>query len=185
MKLTFGDVKDGEAGALPGPEGVSPPPKDAPKKRGRPPGSTSRVKLDELENQLKEKLLEELCVTVAFVSPLAAANVEMRAERTARAAVRLAQKNPAVRKGIERMLDGSDVFTLAMFPLTTAVCVLVDWGMMPANSAPARAAKVPHLWDEVYDIPFDAVSSPVPADANGFHGEEEGRGLLGKIRGEQ
>src|SRR5581483_5204985 len=113
MPLTFNSEPD----SLPGPGGVkeedvSPGTKEAPKRRGRPPGSTNRAKLTHLEEKLKEKLLEDLVVPVAFASPLAAKNTELRAERTGKAATGMAAKNPAVRKGIERILDGSDAFTL-------------------------------------------------------------------------
>lgn len=154
-ELKFGT---GEPSSLPPPEPgasvqtleTSEPPA---RRRGRPPGSKNRSKgesLESLEGRLKEKLLEEMVVPIAFVSPLAAANIEARAERTAKAAIRLAAKNPKVKKGIEKIIDGSDVFTVAMFPLSTAVCVMVDWGMLPPLSPPARAIGVPRLWDDAH-----------------------------------
>lgn len=156
-KLTFGTTSDSESSLPPpgenpslGETEVTP----TPKRRGRPPGSTNKTNLANLEQKLTEKLLEELVVPVAFASPLAAANIEARAERTAKAATRMAAKNPAVRKSIERFLDGSDVFTLLLFPLSTAVCFMVDWGMVPPASIPARAVGVPVHWETAYGEPF-------------------------------
>lgn len=180
MRLTFGAAEAEDESGLPGSESpaareseVSPGGNTSggtPKRRGRPPGSTNKTSLDTLEKRLTEKLLEEIVVPVSFASPLAAANIEARAERTAKAAMRLAAKNPKVRRGIEKIVDGSDVFTVAMFPLTTAVCVMVDWGMMPPTSAPARAVGVPMLWETVYS------EEDMPNGTNG-HGTMK-RGLL-------
>ncbi len=185
MRLSFGaaDSNEDDSG-LPGSESpaaresdVSPGGSSAGgtgKRRGRPPGSTNKTSLDSLEKRLTEKLLEEIVVPVSFASPLAAANIEARAERTAKAAMRLAAKNPKVRKGIERIVDGSDVFTVAMFPLTTAICVMVDWGMMAPTSAPARASGVPVLWDTVYS------EEDMPAENNG-HSSPMRRGLYAEV----
>lgn len=186
MALTFGASED--TSELPGPEGLkvgslSPgadsEDKPTPKRRGRPPGSKNRtsVSLEKLEENLKDKLLEELVVPIAFVSPLAAANVEARAERTAKAAARLAAKNPKVRKGIEKMLEGSDVFTLVMFPLSTAICAMVDFDMLPALSPPARAVSVPRLHEEVYGEP------PRREESSTMNGSHSGaaRGLYAEL----
>lgn len=173
MKLTFASSED--ESPLPPPGGKAPEPDSGEPKRkpGRPKGSTSRASLDSLETKLREKLLEELIVPVAFVSPLAAANIEARAERTAKAAVRMASKNPAVRKGIERMLDGSDFFTLAMFPLSTALCVMVDFGMMPIDAMPAKAVGAPRYAEElgIEDRYYEGIVSPEP---NGNGGQSRG-----------
>ena len=140
---------------LPLPEGgkeeeIKPPQK----RRGRPPGSTSRASLESLEAKLTERLLEDMLIPAALFSPLLAANIEARAERTSKAVVRIAAKNPRVRTGLEKALDGSDILTIAMFGLTCAVCVMVDMSMMSPESIPARAAGVPKLWDETYDEPM-------------------------------
>lgn len=186
-ELSFGR---GEESSLPPPEpgpGVTTLGADAPaqpKRRGRPPGSKNRTSsttsLAQLEERLRDKLLEEMVVPIAFVSPLAAANVEMRAERTAKAAIRLAAKNPKVKKGIEKIIDGSDVFTVAMFPLSTAVCVMVDWGMMPPLSPPARAVGVPRLWPEAHpEYPLEQLLADGEAAAAhaGQNGGEHRRGV--------
>lgn len=152
--------------------------KPAPKRRGRPPGSSNKANLGKLEEDLKAKLLEELVVPIAFVSPLAAANVEARAERTAKAAVRLASKNPRVRKGIEKMLEGSDVFTLVMFPLSTAICAMVDFEMLPALSPPARAVGVPRLYEDVYE---EQPPRPDPSSSMNGHHAGAARGLYAEL----
>lgn len=141
---------------------------EAKKRVGRPPGSSNKQSLDKLEERLKDKLLEEMVLPIAFISPLAAANVEERAERTAKAAMRIAAKNPKVRRGIEKAIDGSDVFTLVMFPLTTAVCVMVDMGMMQPTAAPARAAGVGKLWPVVY--PDEVPGEPTNGTRTGHRG---------------
>lgn len=186
MKLTFAELgKKDEEGGLPGPEskpGESTDSGSTGKRRGRPPGSTSQARLTELEVKLREKLLEDMVVPLTLASPLAAANLEARAERTAKAAVRLAAKNPSVRKGIERFIDGSDVFTVAMFPLTTAICFMVDWGMMNPNALPARAAGVPAYWEEVYGEGNQQEGTESGTDFFGMNGHAEpARGLLGEV----
>lgn len=181
MKIPgFGGDSSGEDSPLPPPEfsgretDVSPSGEaSSGKRRGRPPGSASKQSLDKLGEQFKDWMLEELVVPITFVSPLAAANIEARAERTAKAAMHIAAKNPKVRRGIEKAIAGSDYFVLAMFPLTTAVCVMVEMGMMSPASPPARAAGVPGLWQEIY--PED---EPVNQPRNGSRGA---RGLYAEV----
>ena len=173
VKLTFGEADDV---TLPPPEGKETEikPTEA-KRRGRPPGTPNRAKLEDLEQQLKDKLLEDLVIPGAIASPLLAANIERRADRTAKAVVRIASRNPAVRKGLEKALQGSDILVVATFFLTSAVCVMVDLSMMDPNAIPARAANVPDLWHEVYGD-----------DENGNKGAEPRhrnyrRGLLSEV----
>ncbi len=188
VKLTFGSASEDESG-LPGPGGSGvKETEDTPRRKpGRPKGSTNRTSLDTLETKLKEKLLEELIVPVAFFSPLAAANIEARAERTAKAAVRMASKNPAVRKGIERMLDGSDAFTLLMFPLSTAICVAVDMGAMPIDAMPARAVGAPSYASELglehnYYANVQAPEPTMNGDGETTYSPFVGkRGLMGEV----
>lgn len=155
MATTLADLESGED-VLPGPAGVdeSVDPSQPPKpRRGRPPGSgggASKAKLAQLEESVKEKLLEDMVLPGAFISPLVAANIEARAERTAKAVARIAAKNPAVRKSVERAIDGSDYLTILMFFLSSAICGMVDFGMMNPNAIPSRAAGVPELWETVY-----------------------------------
>lgn len=172
-KLTFESDE-----SLPGPVGaggkeITVTPEQRPR-RGRPPGSTSRAKLEDLEAQLKDKLLEDFVIPGAMASPLLAANIEKRADRTAKAVVRIASRNPSVRKGLEKALQGSDLVTVAAFFLTSAVCVMVDLNMMEPNALPARASGVPDLWNTVYEEPLEE-SEP----SNGRHRFR--RGLLSEV----
>lgn len=155
MATTLADLENDDALPLPdgAEEAVTPGEGEPKKRRGRPPGSgggTSKAKLASLEESLKEKLLEDLVLPGAFISPLVAANIEARAERTAKAVVRIAAKNPSVRKSVERAIEGSDYLTIFMFFGTSAICAMVDWGMMNPNAIPSRAAGVPELWETVY-----------------------------------
>jgi hypothetical protein len=177
----FGGDSSGEDSPLPPPEFVGRETDISPggeatgtKRRGRPPGSASKQSLDKLEEKFRDWLLEELVVPITFVSPLAAANIEARAERTAKAAMRIAAKNPKVRRGIEKAIDGSDYFTLAMFPLTTAVCVMVEMGMMEPSAPPARAAGVPRLWQEIYP--------EEPQENQRQNGSRGARGLYAEVQ---
>lgn len=176
VKLTFGESADTET--LPPPEGkdIEVTPKPEGKRRGRPPGSTSRAKLEDLEVQLKDKLLEDFIIPGAIASPLLAANIEKRADRTAKAIVRIASRNPAVRKGLEKALQGSDVVTVAAFFLTSAVCVMVDMSMMDPTALPARAAGVPDLWETVYE-------EPIGVSPNG-HRRSFRRGIYAEVEDE-
>jgi hypothetical protein len=181
MAQTLADLESGEEFTLPPPDGGGDtdvlPGGDTPttpKRRGRPPGSgggTSKAKLAQLEESVKEKLLEDMVLPGAFVSPLVAANIEARAERTAKAVARIAAKNPAVRKSVERAIEGSDYLTIVMFFATCAIAGMVDFGMMHPNSIPARAAGVPELWETVYTEEPEA-GDVVPI---------RGRGLLGEV----
>lgn len=176
--VTLADLESGGDDVLPGPVGSeeSVDPSAEPKKRrGRPPGSgggTSKAKLTALEDSLREKLLEDLVLPGAFISPLVAANIEARAERTAKAVVRIAAKNPSVRKSVERAIEGSDYLTIFMFFGTSAICAMVDWGMMNPNAIPSRAAGVPELWETVYP-------GEEPDDENVV--DIHRRGLLGEV----
>ncbi len=195
VKLTFGAADD-ENSPLPPPEGggtetdVVPggtPAPETPRRRGRPPGSKNKTSTVNLEANLLDKIREELIAPVTMVSPLAAANMELRAERTAKAAARMAAKNPALRKGIEKMLEGSDVLTLVMFPLSTAVMIMVDWDRMPADTSIARAMGVNAAWDYA-EYPRGEVIEP---DANGYspfvqqpEPSARNRGVLGRVTNE-
>jgi hypothetical protein len=160
LKLSFGaGPVETDEGDLPPPGGsagaASAQPGEGPKRRGRPPGSrnrtTSKESLESLGARLREKISEDLIAPMSIASPLAAENIEKRLDRNMKAALRIAAKNPAVRRGLEKALDGSDYFSLAMFFGSTAVCALVDFGFFHPRSVPARAAGVPALWVEVYE----------------------------------
>lgn len=176
-RATLESIESGDDLPLPnsgggGDEEVTP----APKRRGRPPGSgggTSKAKLVLLEDALREKLLEDLVLPGAFISPLVAANIEARAERTAKAVVRIAAKNPSVRKSVERAIEGSDYLTIFMFFGTSVICAMVDWGMMDANAIPSRAAGVPDLWGTVYTEEPDEGADVVQIRRRGLLGEVE------------
>lgn len=189
VRLSFGPLREPEDGTLPPPPGV--PRADGQgaeenpataKPRGRPKGSTNKrtsaASLETLEGRLREKIEEDLLGPMSLASPLAAQNIANRLDRNVRAAMRIAAKNPAVKKSLEKIIDGSDYFTLAMFGLSTAACCLVDYGMWSATSPPARAAGIPKLWEEVY--PDD----PLPERTSEGSGRIR-RGLYAEVADEE
>ena len=175
MATTFAGLEGEESAddALPLPDTPTQPETEVTprRRRGRPPGSTNSTSTKKLEESLKEKLLEDLVLPVAFGSPLVAANIEVRAERTAKAVARIAAKNPAVRKSIERTIEGSDYLTIFMFFATSAICAMVDFGMVDPNAIPARAAGVPELWNTVYSEEPEEGADVVSIRRRGLLGE--------------
>lgn len=134
---------------------------ETPKRRGRPPGSANKKKLAELEQPLADKIVEYMGYA-SFASPLALAVAEERADRTAKAMIRLAARSPRILKGINTFIEGSDYVVLISFPIAIATAVAVDWNRLQPDSKPARVFNIDKYWKELYgqegtDVPPEAV----------------------------
>lgn len=160
-RLSFFTNNTDDESPLPKPDGAAfAESATASKPRGRPKGSTNQANLSSLEIRLKEKLHEDIVAPLIIASPLAAQAMLDRTDRTVKAAMNIARKNPKVRKGLEKFIDGSDYLTIAMFPLAIGIGAAVDYGFMGATSVPAKAVGIPDIWERTYpdEVPTPARS---------------------------
>lgn len=149
-------------------------PQEAPKRRGRPPGTKNKPKFEGLEKEITEKLTETVAVPIAFISPVAAAVLEQRKEKTAKALVRLAIKYPAFAKYLQVALEGTSAFDLALTVLAMIIGVSVDVGAMQYDSFPATAFGIDKIVIEIYGQPEESTNG----EASGIARD---RGLMGDI----
>lgn len=105
--------------------GTAEPTADPPRRRGRPPGSISKVKTEELTEKLTDQLIS-ITVPLGIVSPLAYDYLCDQAESTAKALVRIAVKNPKARKALERFATGSDYAEIIKLPVGVTIGCLID-----------------------------------------------------------
>lgn len=149
---------------------------DPPKRRGRPPGSKNKPKVDtaQLTTELNDKLSEFISLPISFVSPIAAAVFEERQDRTIRAIVTIAAKNPRFAAALATFLEGSAYFDLIGTIVGMGIGFAVDHGQVEADSF---AATIFHIDDIVMRIYPDTVPSE---NGNGANLARE-RGLLGDI----
>jgi hypothetical protein len=145
-----------EAVDLPAPEGVSVSDSESEsteetgkKKRGRPKGSTNKPKLDKLEADLTAALVA-MSIPVQGVSPLTCLYLEERAEKNAKAIIVIASRNPRLRKGIERFIEGSSLIDLPITLVGVITCLQVERGGADPNSRIAQALKIDQLFAEIY-----------------------------------
>ena len=138
------------SGALPGPEEQKDKENEE-KPKGKPRGRAAvKIKLETLETELEDRIREYVAVPLGMVSPLGCAVLDDRAERTAKALCRIAQTSPKMRKALERFVQGSAVADLGGTMIAVAIAISVDMHKLEPASMPARFAKVPELWPNVY-----------------------------------
>jgi hypothetical protein len=130
------------------------------KKPGRPGGSgggigsgarrTPSIKLEKLQEDIADKITE-YSAPVAFVSPLASGVLQDRANRTSKALVTLANRNPKFRKALDSLL-GADALLelLILLPTALSVAVMVDYGRVAPDSAISRRFGVEKQWLLLY-----------------------------------
>jgi len=134
--------------ALPGPQTSVSDEEVAPKKRK--PYRTRAVKLTELESELQDRIREYVAVPLGFMSPLACAVLDQRAERTAKALCRIAATSPRMLKALQRFVAGSAVVDLGGTAVAVVIALSVDLHRIEPTSMPARYARIPELWPMVY-----------------------------------
>lgn len=98
---------------------------ETPKRRGRPPGSISKLKLDELTEKLSTQLIN-VTMPLGIVSPLGYDYLCDQAEDTARALSRIAAKNPKARKALEKFATGSDWAEVIKLPIGVGIGMMID-----------------------------------------------------------
>ena len=151
------------------------PPGEPPKRRGRPPGTKNKPKIPEnLAKELDEKLIEFLGLPVSFVSPIAAEVLNQRRERTVKAIVTIASKNPQFAKALATFLEGSAYFDLIGTVVGMGIGFAVDHGQIEPTAMPAVVFHIDEIVMEIYP--------PEKAQQNG-NGTPmvPDRGLLGEI----
>lgn len=134
-------------GALPGPEEIS---GDPDKPKGKPRGRAAvRIKLENLETELADRLREYVAIPLGVVSPLGMAVLDQRADRTAKALCRVAATSPRMRKALERFVQGSAVADIGGTVVAVMIAISVDMHRIEPDSMPARFAGVPEAWEKV------------------------------------
>lgn len=131
-----------------------------PRKRpGRPPGSAGGTggrprktkNFDELKDPLAERLIEYFGPPIGFVSPLALAVLEDRADKTAIALCTLASTRPRIAKMITGMIAGSASVDLAMTGVALMVAVGVEMQRIDPGSMVSHYFNVDTFYVELYN----------------------------------
>lgn len=142
------------------------------KKRGRKPGSTNsgttRTRGFAFNQEDLAQQIVEMTIPVAFVSPLASAVIEERAERTAKALITLARNSPRVAKALAGFQSGTAYAELLFLPIGIAVAVAVDYGKLTPDNFLARKYNI-----DTYYYQFVGEAQRVtPTGNNGYHPDE-------------
>ena len=140
------------SGQLPGPEQTA---NDEPvgpgEKVKKPRGKAAvKIKLENLEKDLGDRIREYVAVPIGMVSPLGCAVLDERADRTAKALCNIAANSPRMRKALERFVTGSSLVDVGGTMVAVFIAVSVDLHKIEPMSVPARFANVPELWPVVY-----------------------------------
>src|SRR5690242_15840397 len=106
-----------------------------------------------------------------MISPLGCAVLDQRAERTAKALCRIAATSPAMRRALERFVQGSAMVDVTGTLIAVTIAVGVDLQRIEPTSMPAQFAGVPALWPMVYPE-----ESMFQRNQNGNHGQDDFRG---------
>jgi len=137
-------------GVLPGPESADDKFNDETrekKPRGR---AAAKAKAEALEEELSARIREYIAIPLGMVSPLGMAVLDQRADRTSYALCRVAATSPAMRRALERFVQGSALADVTGTAVAVAIAVGVDLHRIEPNSLPARFAGVPKAWRLVY-----------------------------------
>lgn len=133
-----------DTGTLPLPE-----PGGGDSKEKKPRGTAAvKLRLEKLEPELADKLVEYIGLPLSVVSPLGAGVIDARSEKTARSLIRLAETSPRFRKALEAFVKGSTVSDLGL----TAVAVIVAVKADMSNQTPDEMGMVARYFDidEIY-----------------------------------
>jgi len=163
-----GDDKDG--GIDPAPYGYKKDgtPKARPGRRAG--GSTTLTKL---EPELAEKLVEYIGLPMTVVSPLAAGVIDARADKTAKALIRLADTSPRFRRALEAFVKGSAVSDVGL----TAVAVIVAIRVDRQEQGPDEMGMVARYFD-IDEIYLQVYGQP---ETNGREPMVKSMGLMGEV----
>lgn len=141
------------SGQLPGPEPgtkdeeINPGEKPKGKPRGR---AAVKIKLENLEQDLGDRIREYVAVPIGMVSPLGCAVLDQRADRTAKALCNIAAGSPRMRRALERFVTGSSLVDVGGTVVAVFIAISVDLHKIEPMSIPARFANVPELWPVAY-----------------------------------
>lgn len=144
-----------------------------PRKRpGRPKGSTgggggSGGKID--KELLTTRLVEYFGGPLVFVSPIAAAVWEERAEKTADAIIVLAKRSARWQKWVQRLLTGSAAGDLGITLVGVGTGFLVDMEKLAPDSRVATFYGIPAIYAELYGAYQAAQNNG--AEARGLYAE--------------
>lgn len=109
-----------------------PRPKPEPKPKGTPGRKPAATKLAALQADLVQMFVEA-GAALSLVGPVTGIVWAERAPKRARALVKLADRNPALRRALERMVSGSVAFDLAIDAIAIGVAVGVDLGRIEGD----------------------------------------------------
>lgn len=137
------------------------------KRRGRPPGSISKLKLDELTEKISTQLID-VTVPLGIVSPLAYDYLCDQAESTARALTRIAAKNPKARKALEKFATGSDWAEVIKLPIGMSVGMMIDFGRIKPEAMIGRPFSMPERVSRLYSDNGGTEGNPDPVFNGSF-----------------
>lgn len=147
---------------------------EPPKRRGRPPGTKNKPKFDGLEQEITEKLTSTVALPISALSPVGAAVLMNRSEKTAKAMVRLATKYPTFAKYLQTALEGTAGMEIVITLVGVSFGFMVDMGQMQYDSMPAKMFGIDDIVAEIYP----------ESQQNGNNGNPyvvKDRGLAGEV----
>lgn len=140
---------------------------------GRATGSTRSVTVN--QSELADKIVEYLGIPVSGFSPLAAAVIDDRAERTAKALMLLAGNSKRFARGLQLFMTGTAYGELIMFPLAVGFAVMVDMGRISPLAMPVQKFKITEFHMQLYPDEWTQVGNRFQwqPGMNGHVGESE------------
>jgi hypothetical protein len=121
----------------------------APKRRGRPPGSTNRnsMSVKSIEDALAQQFTLIGTVTMAF-NEYDGTVILQGTPQLAKALANLCDKNPKIKKNVERMLAGGTYGEVIIAAGLIAMPIMANHGLMPPSIRSLYGAAIPEKEDE-------------------------------------
>lgn len=153
-------------------------PGDVKEKEKKPRGVAAvRIRLEKMEPELADKLVEYIGLPISVVSPLAAGVIDARSEKTAKSLIRLAETSPRFRKALEAFIAGSTATDLGLTAIAVIVAVRVDL----SNQTPDEMGMVARYFD-IDEIYYQVYPDYREESSNGNgNGGVPHMGLMGEV----
>lgn len=113
-------------------------------------GSKKSVSLANLEAEVADALGGDLAASIGTVAPLVAWVLTERADRTARALSRIAQRNPRFKDALVKALSYRDYVALAALPPALAVASMIEFGLLNHESMMSKRFGLDHAYEMLY-----------------------------------
>lgn len=125
--------------------------KETPKEKPKPSrGTASERELAELTDQLTEQV-GTVAGLIHGIAPVTSVYAAQNSGKALEALVSIAQRHPAMLKGLKKAADGVDAMEIAKFVIGLVMCIQVDTGRLNGDEFPARMFGVTEIMDEYFN----------------------------------